>query len=424
MSRVKAVIGAGSVKQFAAAIANALAKEATGNPYESDEPDPATREAIADLTAAVRAIENLDAGDGVLFAPDNQTAALMMSFLAERQTEANVEPSVFETQLAHDDLAGWVTQFAPAWLRGRFNKRPFVAPSLPVVQVENQFRLAVLGDWGSGLYGAPVSAATIETTVPQFDAVLHLGDVYYAGTEKEVAERFLNIWPNIPRATSWALNSNHEMFSGGAGYFGKTLKDARFSAQRGSSCFAWENEYFVFLGLDTAYENHSVGPEQLAWIEERARAGKHKKLILFSHHQPFSAFESAGSKLVAALSGLLESGRIAAWYWGHEHRCVFFEKHPRWSLWGRCVGHGGFPQGRDRFELPAESTNRDGSNWRQVAGAGVPSGWALDGPNRYIVGESEKYSPHGFVNLYFDGPVIREAVHAPDGALLLAHHAS
>src|SRR6478609_6808201 len=278
MSGVKAVVGTGSVKQFAAAIEKALAEQATGSPYEVDEPDPTTRDAISELKSAVRAIEDLDAGDGVLFVPDNRTAALLMSFVAERQADAEVPPTVFETQLAHNDLAGWVTQFAPAWLRGRFSKRPFVAPSLHVLPVANQFRLAVLGDWGSGLYGAPVSAATIEATVPRFDSVLHLGDVYYAGTEKEVTERFLNLWPNIPQATSWALNSNHEMFSGGVGYFGKTLKDPRFSAQAGSSCFAWENDYFVFLGLDTAYENHSLGLEQIAWIEERASARSHKRL--------------------------------------------------------------------------------------------------------------------------------------------------
>jgi len=417
------VILASSVKRFAAAIIEALATQSSAEHFETDEIGPIAREALAELASALKTLEASETNDGVLFAPDNRAAALIMSFLAERQAQAPVAQALFETELARDDLAGWVAQFVPAWLKGRALKHAFVAPSQRVVEVPNQLRVAVLGDWGSGLYGAPISAATIQLAVPRFDFVVHLGDVYYAGTETEVTERFLNLWPELPGASSWALNSNHEMFSGGAGYFDKTLRDPRFSGQAGSSCFAWENDHFLFVGLDTAYEDRTIGGLQRAWLAERASAAAGKKLVLFSHHQPFSAFQSAGTELVSALSDLLTAGRVAAWYWGHEHRCVFFERHARWSLWGRCVGHGGYPQTRDVFDGPAESTNCDGSSWRQVARAGVPNGWALDGPNPYVIGHSEKYAPHGFVSLCFDGPAIRETVHAPDGSLLLAHEA-
>ena len=33
--------------------------------------------------------------------------------------------------------------------------------------------------------------------------------------------------------TSWALNGNHDMYSGGWGYFDHLLADERFSRQRG-----------------------------------------------------------------------------------------------------------------------------------------------------------------------------------------------
>lgn len=423
MSR-RAVVHSGSVRQFAAVVMKTLLARSAPGTYESDEPSVAGREAVAELTSALSAIEGADCGNGVLFAPDNRTAALLMSFLAERQSEARPHRAALETELARDDLAGWALEFIPAWLRGRLTKHEFVAPAAQTITVPNRFRLAILGDWGSGLYGAPVSAATIEAAEPRFDFALHLGDVYYAGTEKEVTERFLNLWPMIPEARSWALNSNHEMFSGGAGFFEKTLRDPRFSEQAGSSCFAWENAHFLFLGLDTAYEDHTIGAAQRRWIDERVRAAKHKRVVLFSHHPPFSAFGTSASKLTAVLADLLGSGRVLAWYWGHEHRCVFFERHPHWSLWGRCVGHGGYPQARDTFDQPAESINRDGSSWQHVTHAGVPSAWVLDGPNPYIDGHSEKYGPHGFVSLRIDGPVIRETVHAPDGTLLLAHTTS
>ena len=48
---------------------------------------------------------------------------------------------------------------------------------------------------------------------------MHLGDVYYSGTEKEVEERFLKVWPTEAATINRALNGNHEMYSGGFGYF-------------------------------------------------------------------------------------------------------------------------------------------------------------------------------------------------------------
>jgi len=419
------VVGANSVKRFAAAIGKYLESQSVPGAFELDGRDPAVTAAIAELTQAVENVTVEDRGDGVLFVPENRTAALLMSFLAGQAAQhcARTNERFLEAQLAEDDLGGWAAKFVPAWIKGRFKKHAFVSPDQTPLEVPNDFRLVLLGDWGSGLYGAPISAASIQGARPAFDALLHLGDVYYAGTKEEAVERFLNLWPDVPGATSWALNSNHEMYSGGEGYFDVTLADVRFAQQRGSSCFAWENDHFLFVGLDTGYEEHDIGNEQRAWLRELSSTKSSKRLVLFSHHQPFSAFETEGSKLISALSGLLETGRVAAWYWGHEHRCVFFERHSAWSLWGRCVGHGGYPQKRDAFDELPESTNPDGSSWREVRRAGVPNAWVLDGPNPNVPGHAEKYAPHGYVALHFDGPLVHETVHAPDGTLLLAHDA-
>lgn len=416
--QAQTVVKGSSVKLFASAIQRQLAKQKVGGAFESEALHPDAQRAMDELTEAVEIIAARGRDDGVLFVPDNRTAALLMSFIAHKQPEPKTEPEFFEAQLAHDDFAGWVSEFLPAWLKGRVTKHDFVKPS-GLFAAPNDFRLAVVGDWGSGLYGAPVSAASIQLTKPAFDALLHLGDVYYAGTKREETERFLNLWPDVPGASNWTLNSNHEMYSGGEGLFEVTLKDERFKYQAGSSCFAWENSHFLFLGLDTAYEDHAIGSEQKLWIYERAQAAPNKKLILFSHHQPFSAFETDGPKLTQALGDLLSARRVAAWYWGHEHRCVFFERHEGWSMWGRCIGHGGYPEKRDTFNGPPESTNKDGSSWREVTRASVPEAWVLDGPNPYIYGHSEEYSPNGYLALHFEGPVIHETIHAPDGSLLL-----
>ena len=32
--------------------------------------------------------------------------------------------------------------------------------------------------------------------------------------------------------------------------------------------------------------------------------------------------------------------KIFAWYWGHEHRCALYDQHPKWGVFGRCIGNG------------------------------------------------------------------------------------
>src|SRR5260221_10518533 len=54
--------------------------------------------------------------------------------------------------------------------------------------------------------------------------VIHLGDIYYSGLETEDQRRFLDPWPVTPEqagagVTSWSLNGNHDMYSGGFGFF-------------------------------------------------------------------------------------------------------------------------------------------------------------------------------------------------------------
>jgi hypothetical protein len=62
-----------------------------------------------------------------------------------------------------------------------------------------RLRVGLLGHWGTRLYGAPVSVRSIERD-GRYDLLLHLGEVYYSGTEKEVQELFLDRWPKVPGA--------------------------------------------------------------------------------------------------------------------------------------------------------------------------------------------------------------------------------
>jgi hypothetical protein len=381
-----------------------------------------------DLPEAIAVLESIDRKDGVMVISEHRLASLLQSFLAERGlaeetdllAKGRLTPTPaggLEATFDRHDVRGWVFDFLPAYLKGRFAKRSFVIPGDSVATIGEGDRLALLGDWGTGLYGAPVCADSIRRARPAFAAVIHLGDVYYAGTTPEVRARFLELWPRGARH-NWALNANHEMYSGGEGYFDTTLRDPLFATQQ-SSCFAFQSARFLFLGLDSAYEEADLTAAQLSWIARRIAAADGRSVVLLSHHQPYSPFERAGAKLLAKLRPWLDAGQIFAWYWGHEHRCTIFDRHEALKLWGRCIGHSGYPAFRDAHPGQPEQRNSDESAWFRVTGPGLPAALVLDGPNRYVMGHEAQYAPNGYLSLTIDGDRLHEVIHAPDGTALL-----
>ena len=137
--------------------------------------------------------------------------------------------------------------------------------------------VALLGDWGAGLYGAPACAHSI-VREGGYHALVHLGDVYYSGTKREVRKHFLDPSPRVPNAINRACNSNHEMYSGGEGYFGETLPDF----QQPSSTFLIENDHWVLGGLDTAYLAHDLDDDQVEWLDRVVNRLEGRRLVLFS----------------------------------------------------------------------------------------------------------------------------------------------
>src|SRR5207237_885587 len=78
---------------------------------------------------------------------------------------------------------------------------------------------------------------------------------------EEYERHFLPYWPHAEgdrSLRSWALNGNHDMYSGGHGYFGFLLRDPRFAGQQGSSHFRLAGRWWQLLGLDTAYRDHDL----------------------------------------------------------------------------------------------------------------------------------------------------------------------
>jgi hypothetical protein len=257
---------------------------------------------------------------------------------------------------------GWVWLSDPRWAFSLAHKiwrdatgdvAPFVAAP-QTVPIANNARVFLVGDWGTGLDRATNVAEQLKKEMARGrgrqQVVIHLGDVYYSGTEREIRTRFLQPWPVDPGddTLSFTLPGNHDMYSGGHAYFGSALGDRRFAGQGGCSYFALRNDFWQFLGLDTAYEDGGLHGEQAAW----ARAAAHDApagcaTVLLSHHQPFSAHEDGNPVLRRKIAPVLATQRVAAWFWGHEHRCIEYgpttvEGQP--LPFSSCLGHGGVPE--------------------------------------------------------------------------------
>jgi hypothetical protein len=208
-------------------------------------------------------------------------------------------------------------------------------------------RLVVVGDWGTGLPRARDVAALMQEKIGEALGggrqvlVLHLGDVYYSGLETEDQRRFLDLWPvTLAQAdagvTSWSLNGNHDMYSGGFGYFGTLLGDPRFGHQRSpdgkpTSFFRLRSPSGDFIGLDTSWDSDVTSAGQVGVLQDpqgsyvaTVAAQSPRKLVLFSHHQLVSVYDRSdlGATLPAKLAPVLTGNRVTAWWWGHEHRLV------------------------------------------------------------------------------------------------------
>src|ERR1043166_3025411 len=395
-------------------IREAASRDAGASPAER----AAVMAAIGDVLNELRRAERKQ-GARVLTTPHHAAAARLQSLVASGEAaDLKFEPlpsGGLEAKFDTHDWLGWAT-VALAKLKHLIPPE-MVRPKSDVAEpFPDSGRIALLGDWGTGLYGAPQIANAVLRDPDPFVMLLHLGDVYYSGSDREVKERFLDVWPSRSGAVNRALNSNHEMYSGGYAYFGITLP--RFGQE--GSYFACQNQHWTLVGLDVAYRDHAIDDRQVAWLGNILAKAGDRRVVLFSHHQLYSHFSAQGTKLFGhpEFGEILRSKRIFAWYWAHEHRCVLFEQpDANFGLFGRCIGHSGMPESRDATRDLPRATEKiyERAEWRrspeQISdGLALPSAVALEGRNEFIKDEEDKFTPHGYAVLTLDGPHLKEQV--------------
>ena len=276
------------------------------------------------------AAETAASGPNVLITAQDRETSLMQSRMAEAAQSGMPLPGGRRRGAVRRGAGGGGGDIL-GWLKSLFDHvdvtrwHSIIRPEDGLLgTIAESGRVAVLSDWGTNLYGAPVSAASIART-GGYEMLLHLGDIYFSGTPSEAKARFLDAWPTGAAAVSRALNGNHEMYSDGYAYYDEILP--HFG--QASSYFAVQNAHWLLVGLDTAHTDHAIDAQQAAWLNGVVAAAGDRKVVLFSHHQPFSRLNKQGPDLQAAMADLLCRRAITAWYWGHEHDCVVYDPHPR-----------------------------------------------------------------------------------------------
>ncbi len=230
--------------------------------------------------------------------------------------------------------------------------------------------VALIGDWGTGT--AEATAMLTQVAAHKPDVLIHLGDIYYSGTPSECQDNFKNVIDRVFGRPAnpmpvFTLSGNHDMYSGGEGYYGllPTLNAPEIRQPASFFCLRSTDNKWQFAAMDTGLHDNDpfnvdtvltfLETDEQAWLAARIAefAGK---TILLSHHQLFSALaqigpvnaagqlEAVNPYLMTSYVAFAEAAKqkIAAWFWGHEHMLTIYEPYQGLEK-GRCVGCGAIP---------------------------------------------------------------------------------
>lgn len=251
--------------------------------------------------------------------------------------------------------------------RGKIPYRPWKQLSDFVIddKLPDKATVGLVADWGTGQPEALEVLKQVKKQNP--NVVVHLGDIYYAGTDSEVENYFYKPWQDILKPessgiTSLVLPGNHDLYAGGQPFYDLLDK----IGQKGSF-FCLRNNHWQLIGLDTALHDQlggpptSLEPSELEWLRDKVQNAGGRRTVLLSHHQLFSTNEQFGElkqSFNPVLKGQVESllPKVDLWLWGHEHDLVIFGDHLGLKR-ARCIGGSAFPVGK--YEMPDVPKNPD-----------------------------------------------------------------
>jgi hypothetical protein len=296
--------------------------------------------------------------------------------------------------------------------------QPFALP--PPASPNQPLRVGILGDWGTGEEEARSVLDQLMQQTP--DLIIHVGDIYYSGTHDECVSNFLEIVTEARakygrQIPIYNLPGNHDYYSGGEGFYNilpqLNLGAAHAQIQR-NSFFCLQNDSWQLEGMDTGYYDHDLlkvaddithlRSDEATWHAQQFATAGTRKVILFSHHQLFSAFATIGKVgsagpgyqnpyLLKNLTAWRAAGNpnIVAWLWGHEHLLEVYAipgtQGSNLPVLGRCVGNSAFPVFNNQGDYTPVTKD-------------VPLESAPGFPNDYVqTGDEDEIYAHGYVLL-------------------------
>jgi hypothetical protein len=276
--------------------------------------------------------------------------------------------------------------------------------------------IALLADWATGATPAlsVLQQAVAQPSQPagaqKPNLLIHLGDVYYAGSVAECTDFFVTAVTNaVPGAFTstfpvYAIPGNHEYYWGADGF----VSSIRKATGQEGSYWCLRNSAWQIVALDTGYNDRDpftvttnttyLPADQVAWLADVMSSGL--PTILLTHHQLYSAVSSVGADTTAdppVLYGINQKlhdqiavpygSQIVVWLWGHEHNTVIFNPQAGLPV-GRCIGSGGIPMLLDQYPY------RPNAALRGLPGIPVPT---IN--TRYELAAGEFEYNHGFATI-------------------------
>lgn len=294
--------------------------------------------------------------------------------------------------------AQWLIAAATWQLSANPEKSPYIdwkvaghdINTFGVVQIPENSKIAIIGDFGTGLNDATMFLiAIIKDQKP--DIIIHLGDIYYTGTEAE-CDLYTQTFKTAFAATGitvpvYSIPGNHEYYTGGFPFFKQVLP---MNPKQVASYFCLQTTEgnWQLLAMDTGYNSLHTKTGMSAvktvayapWLQFNEAEWHVNKLenfpgktILLSHHQLYSASSpinnhlqvvymtgtDPGCEVPEYLNGNLQAvfspyyHKVAAWFWGHEHILGIYEDGKAGLAKGRLIGDSGYEEweGEDPYVI-------------------------------------------------------------------------
>jgi hypothetical protein len=227
--------------------------------------------------------------------------------------------------------------------------------------------VAVIGDWGTGL---PDAEALLEDLMSRFKpaAIVHLGDIYYAGTPEECDTNYTQVFTRVfnktlgqgQRIPVFSLAGNHDYYAFGYGFYPMlaTINKGIEGATQDASffCLRSSDETLQLLAMDTGYgdanpidllapgEGPKLHASEVEWLKYQIEHFS-GTTVLLSHNQLFSAHATVSETQTPYLNPTLLQAlapcfadNVAAWLWGHEHNLALYQNELFGLAKGRLVG--------------------------------------------------------------------------------------